>query len=105
MAAGHIDRFEEGDVLCWAVDRLEKCSTANDPLVQAVADVEGRPIVIGAEVIKVLGPVRMGDILVASTVPGYAMVNSNPRSGAVIAQALEDFDGEQGLIWAMIRKF
>ena len=105
LAADRIDRFEEGDVLCWAVDRLEKCSTANDRSVQAVADDEGRPIVIGAEVVRVLGPVNTDDLLVASIVPGYAMVNNNPRSGAVIAQALEDFDGEQGLIKAMIRKF
>jgi hypothetical protein len=104
-AAGGADRFEEGDVLCWGIDRLEKCFMANDRLVQAVADRSGRPIVIGAEVIKVIGPVRRGDILVASEVPGYAMVNNDPVSGSVIAQALEDFDGERGLIAAMIRKF
>jgi len=103
--AGRIDRFEEGDVLCWANDRLEKCSAANDPLVQAVADANGKPIVIGAEVIKVLGPVHTGDLLVASDTPGYAIVNNDPRPGAVMAQALEDFDGAQGLIKAMIRKF
>jgi len=104
-AAGRIDRFEEGDVLCWGVDRLEKCVTANDRLVQAVASRTGKPIIIGAEVIKVLGPVRRGDILVASAVAGYAMVNNDPMPGSVIAQALEDFDGGRGLIAAMIRKF
>jgi len=104
-AAGRIDRFEEGDVLCWGVDQLEKCSAANDRLVQAVASQSGRPIIIGAELIKVLGPVRRGDILVASAVAGYAMVNNDPEPGSVIAQALEDFDGERGLIAAMIRKF
>ena len=104
-AAGSIDRFEEGDVLCWGIDRLEKCAAANDRLVQAVANKSGQPIVIGAEVIKVLGPVKRGDILVASQVPGYAMVNNDPLPGSVIAQALEDFDGQQGLIAAMIRKF
>jgi len=105
LAAEQIARFDEGDVLCWAGERLERCSTANDSLVQAVADVDGLPIVIGAEVIRVLGPVRYGDLLVASDVPGYAMVNNDPRNGSVIAQALEDFDGGQGLIRAMIRKF
>lgn len=105
LAAGHIDRFEEGDVLCWAGEKLEKCSRANDRLVQAVSDREGRPIVIGAEVIKVLGPVRYGDLLVAAHEPGYATVNNDPRVGTVIAQALEDFDGERGLVKAMIRKF
>jgi hypothetical protein len=105
LIAERIDRFEEGDVLCWAGERLEKCDTADDPLIQAVADADGRPIVIGAEVIKVLGLVSYGDLLVASDVPGYAMVNNDPRPGAVIAQALENFDGEQGIIKAMIRKF
>lgn len=104
-AAGSIDRFEEGDVLCWGIDQLEKCSVANDRLVQAVANRSGKPIIIGAEVIKVLGPVKRGDILVASQVPGYAMVNNDPLPGSVIAQALEDFDGGRGLIAAMIRKF
>ncbi len=103
--AGGSDRFEEGDLLCWGIDQLEKCAKPNDRLVQAVADSAGRPIVIGAEAVKVLGPVRRGDILVASSVPGYAMVNNDPVSGSVIAQALEDFDEERGVIKAMIRKF
>ena len=105
LAADRIDRFEEGDVLCWGIDRLEKCAVANDRLIQAVADTNGRPIVLGAEMVKVLGPVQRGELLVASDVPGYAMVNNDPPAGAVIAQALEDLDGEQGIIKAMIRKF
>lgn len=106
LAADGIDRFEGGDVLCWSpkAQRLEKCSTPSEPLVQAVADKNGRPIVIGAEAIKVIGPVRAGDYLVASSVPGYAMASAAPSFGTVIAQALEDFDGEQGVIKAMIRK-
>ncbi len=107
LAAERIDRLSEGDLLCWSPesDRLEKCAVANDRLVQAVADPDGRPIVIGAEVVRVLGPVQAGDILVASDVPGYAMVNNDPRPGTVIAQVLENFDGEQGLVKAMIRKW
>ncbi|MBK9094443.1 MAG: hypothetical protein IPM84_17090 [Anaerolineae bacterium] len=88
-----IDRFEEGDVLCWGLGQLEHCTMADDRLVQAVASTLGKPIIIGAEKIKVLGPVQRGDILVASSVPGYAMVNNNPKPGSVIAQALEGFDG------------
>lgn len=105
LAAGEINRFEEGDVLCWGIDQLELCATANDRLVQAVADGQGRPIVIGAEKVKVLGPVQRGDILVASDVAGYAVVNNDPISGSVIAQALEDFDEELGVVKAMIRKW
>jgi hypothetical protein len=105
LEAEQIERFSEGDVLCWGNDRLELCSELGDPLVQAVADANGKPIVIGAEVIKVLGPVQRGDMLAASEVPGYAIAVETPASGAVIAQALEDFDGERGVIKAMIRKF
>lgn len=54
-----------------------------------VADENGKPIVIGTEPVKVLGPVRMGDLLVASDVAGYAMVNNQPALGTVIAKALE----------------
>lgn len=100
-----IERFAEGDVLCWAGEQLEKCDQPNDRLVQAVADADGRPIVVGAEQIRVLGPIAMGDILVSSRVPGYAMVNNDPRPGTVIGQALEDYDGDAGLIKAMIRKW
>ena len=71
----------------------------------AVASDSGKPIVLGAEPIKVLGPVKAGDLLVSSNMLGYAMVNSNPLPGTVIAQALEDFNGERGLIKAMIRKW
>lgn len=105
LAAERLERFERGDVLCWGDGQLEKCSIPNDRLVQAVADENGKPVVIGAEVIKVLGPVQAGDLLVASSVSGYAMVNNDPAPGTVIAKALEDFDGEKGLIKAMIRNF
>ncbi len=104
-AAERISRFEEGDVMCWGDGQLEKCAQVGDPLVQAVADANGKPIIIGAEVIKVVGPVKRGDFLVASDVPGYAMAARSPAFGTVIAQALEDFIGGQGLIRAMIRKF
>jgi len=105
LAADRIDRFSKGDVLCWKDGRLELCAQAGDPLVQAVADRNGKPIVLGAEPIKVLGTVHVGDLLVAADVPGYAMVDNSPRPGTVIAQALEGFDGERGLVKAMIRKF
>ena len=105
-AADMVGRFERGDLLCWSADahQLEKCAIANDPLVMGVADGNGKPIVLGAEQIKVLGPIRAGDYLVASDVPGYAQASDAPSFGIVIGQALEDFAGESGLISAMIRK-
>jgi hypothetical protein len=103
----HQQLFNEGDVLCLSAKsyELELCTTANDRLVQAVANSNGQAIVMGAEPIKVTGEVRVGDILVTSPIPGHAMVNNNPTPGAVIGQALEEFSGESGLIQAMIRKW
>ena len=102
-----IENFAEGDLLCWSPDNqeLELCAHPDTRLVMAVAGERGKPIVLGAEPIKVLGPVKAGDLLVSSNMPGYAMVNNNPLPGTVIAQALEDFNGESGLIKAMIRKW
>lgn len=105
LSSERIERFSEGDVLCWAGEQLEQCDQENDRLVQAVASHDGKPIIIGAEKILVLGPVEMGDILVSSSTPGYAMVNNEPAPGTVIAQALEDLEDESGLIKAMIRKW
>lgn len=96
--------FERGDVLCWGDNRLELCTTARTPMVQGVADSAGNPIVLGAEPVKVIGLVKTGQYLVASNVPGYAMAVDDPTFGVVIAQALEDFNGERGVILAMIRK-
>jgi hypothetical protein len=54
---------------------------------------------------KVKGPVKKGDILVSSNVPGHAEVRrhghrTNPL--AVIGKALEDFNGEVGVIEVMV---
>jgi hypothetical protein len=106
QAAGRIDRFTQGDVQCWSTktERLEKCDQANTRLVMAIADANGLPIVQGAEPVKVLGPVVAGELLVASAVPGYAMVNNNPVPGTIIGKALEDFNGESGLIKVWIHQ-
>lgn len=103
-AAGRIDRFTQGDVLCWSTEteRLEICDQANTRLVMAVANAKGLPIIQGAEPVKVIGPVTAGDLLVASAVPGYAMANNNPTPGTVLGKAMDNFNGESGLIKAMI---
>lgn len=110
LASSRISRFSQGDLLCWDVqtERLEMCASAATFLVQAVADENGKPIVMGAEPVKVIGPVQTGDLLVTSDKPGYAVAwrsTERPPAGAVIAQALEAFEGERGLVKAMIRKF
>ena len=71
----------------------------------SVADENGTLFVVCAELVKLIGPVKAGDLLFSYDVPGYAMVNNDPTAGTVIAPALEDFVGEKGIIKAMIRKF
>lgn len=46
---------------------------------------------------KVLGPVRKGNMMV-SAANGYAQACVTPAVGTVIGKAVENFDGEQGII-------
>lgn len=53
--------------------------------------------------VKVIGQVEKGDMLVPSSVPGYAMVNNSPTYGCVIGKAIENkYTEGQGLILASI---
>ena len=54
---------------------------------------------------NVIGKVAKGDMLVASNVPGYAIVNNNPTVGSVIGKALEDkLDGDRGTVEVVVGK-
>ena len=54
---------------------------------------------------KVIGRVAKGDLLVASAVPGYAMVNNSAGVGTVIGKALDNkFDTERGVIEVVVGK-
>lgn len=101
--------FTQGDVLCWDGDlqKLARCASFASPLVVGVADDQGKPIVLGAEPVKVIGVVQPGDLLIASDVAGYATAWSrlkpgSPPTGVVIAKALQRFDGDKGTIKALI---
>ena len=49
----------------------------------------------------VKGPIKKGDMLVSAG-GGYAMSDTDPRLGTVIGKALEDFDGEEGVIEVVV---
>jgi hypothetical protein len=54
---------------------------------------------------KVIGKVAKGDMLVASAVPGYAIVNNDPKVGTVIGKALEAKDDmDRGIIEVVVGK-
>jgi hypothetical protein len=52
---------------------------------------------------NVLGPVSKGDLLVTSTIPGFAeRAHANDNPNAVLARSLENFDGHTGTIEVMV---
>jgi len=50
---------------------------------------------------RVLGTVRKGDMMVSAG-NGYAQAEELPKIGAVIGKALEDFDGDVGVIEVVV---
>ena len=54
---------------------------------------------------KVIGKVTKGDMLVASAIPGYAIVDNNPGVGSVIGKAIGNkLDGERGVVEIVVGK-
>ena len=54
---------------------------------------------------KVIGLIQKGDMLVASGVPGHAVVNNNPNPGTIIGKALENKpDSGKGTIEIIVGK-
>ena len=52
---------------------------------------------------KVRGPVGKGDMMVSAG-NGHARAEANPKVGAVIGKALENFDGDGGIIEVVVGK-
>jgi hypothetical protein len=54
---------------------------------------------------KVIGRVQKGDLIVTSSVPGYGMVNNNPKPGTIIGKALASKDStEKGVVEIVVGK-
>ena len=54
---------------------------------------------------KVIGSVQKGDMLVTSAIPGYAIVDNNPRVGTVLGKALETkTDDDRGVVEIVVGK-
>ena len=53
--------------------------------------------------VNVIGKVQKGDMLVASTIAGYAVVDNDPRVGSVIGKAIGTKDDtERGTVYAVV---
>jgi hypothetical protein len=53
---------------------------------------------------KVTGTVAKGDLMVSNG-DGTARAEQDPRAGAIIGKALENFDGAEGVIEVVIGRF
>jgi hypothetical protein len=114
-----VDGLEPGDVLVIGPDgKLTKSTEPYQPTVVGVYStkpgfVGGHPVegalageiplaVVGVVPVKVStenGAIKPGDLLVASSISGYAMkAGSNPPQGTVIGKALEKLDAGTGVI-------
>jgi hypothetical protein len=118
-----VDGLEPGDVLVVGEDgKLARSTQPYQPTVVGVYStrpgfVGGQPVegkleghiplaVVGVVPVKASaenGPIRPGDLLVASSIPGHAMkAGPNPPVGTVIGKALEGLDEGTGIIRMLV---
>ncbi len=117
--------YEIGDVLAVSASGsgvAERATAAYSPAVVGVysaapafvggrsvtgdAQADGVPVaILGVVPCKVSaenGPIRPGDLLVASSTPGHAMRADDPRLGTILGKALESLDSGTGLISVLV---
>lgn len=109
--------MEAGDVVCFGGEaEITKCAMEADTKVAGIistapafmmnkdaGDDATHPYVAlsGRVPCKVTGKISKGDMLMASGKPGYAMAGDY-KGGAMIGKAIEDFDGEEGVIEVLV---
>jgi len=118
-----VEGLEPGDVLVIGSDgKLARSTQPYQPTVVGVYSTQpgfvgGQPVegeleghvplaVVGVVPVKASaenGPIRPGDLLVASSIPGHAMKASpNPPIGTVIGKALEGLEEKTGIIRMLV---
>lgn len=60
---------------------------------------------VGRVPCKVVGPVKKGDLLTTSVTAGHAKSTKKPVLGSIIGKALDDFDGDVGIIEIAVQRF
>ena len=80
---------------------------STDPAYMMNSDSTGQYIaLLGRVPCKVVGPIKRGDLLITSNVPGHAKAYSNSFvPGSIIGKALEDFTGTNGVIEVVVGRF
>jgi hypothetical protein len=59
---------------------------------------------VGRVPCRVTGTIRKGDMLTTSDMPGHATSTDDPKLGSIIGKALEDFNGESGVIEIAVQR-
>ena len=110
--------LEPGTVVCFGGEKeITACDHENDHAVAGVVstdpaymmnsaagnnDTHPYIALTGRVPVKVVGTVAKGDLLVASGVKGYAMVNNNAKAGTIIGKAIGSSDSGEGVVEALI---
>lgn len=118
--------IEPGDVIAMDLSQrgyVRRCALLADPLVVGIAAGSGEgcnasqpgeemsalarvPVatsgILSCKVDAAYGPIREGDLLVASPTPGHAMRADNPAQGTVLGKALEPLASGTGLINVLV---
>ena len=102
-----LSELPTGTIVCWKSNKCVPCTKENDKLVMGVVkNGKDEPIILGAEPILITGEIEEGDYIVTSNKLGHGMKANEKLKlfGKVIAQALENGDGDSYTIKAIIRK-
>lgn len=107
--------YEPGTVVCFGGEAevtlcdVDGCAriagvVSTDPAYVMNSDLDGLKATValqGRVPVKVVGAVRKGDMMVAAG-NGAARAEANPKMGTVIGKALENFDGDTGVIEVVV---
>jgi hypothetical protein len=113
LTTQELAEYPTGTVVVWENKKAIPCYKAEDHrVVGATMYGKEQPIILGAEHVLVTGKVNEGDWIVTSDKPGHGRAaktrtmfgTKRDLFGKVIAQALENADGESSLIKCFINK-
>lgn len=111
-----MSKIGPGTVVIITSEGMIPCSIENDtrlagiistePAVKMGNEVKGQYVALAGSVpCYVTGQIKAGDLLTTSSVPGHAQRADEVVPGSIVGKALEDFDGESGLIRVWIGGF
>ena len=104
-----ISQLDPGTVVVITKDGVVPCSEESDtrlagvistqPAMKMASTKQGQYIALAGSVpCKVTGKINAGDMLTTSEFPGHAQKTDTPQLGAIVGKALEDFEGESGVV-------